>query len=165
MRGRSRWSGRTPAWTGCTERRRRSPSSDPSSGNNRPSRSTPPSATRSRDMPPRTLRPGQRAELHVIDVTTGERELVYSSSTLLFEAPNWTPDGASLVINGDGLLFRVPASGGAEPKEIPLGGIPPINNDHVLSPDGRMVYVLSLIHISEPTRLGMISYAVFCLKK
>ena len=26
-------------------------------------------------------------------------------------------------------------------------------------------YGLSLIHISEPTRLGMISYAVFCLKK
>src|SRR5450759_134474 len=26
-------------------------------------------------------------------------------------------------------------------------------------------YILSLIHISEPTRLGMISYAVFCLKK
>ena len=29
---------------------------------------------------------------------------------------------------------------------------------------GRLSY-LSLIHISEPTRLGMISYAVFCLKK
>src|SRR5450756_2869669 len=28
-----------------------------------------------------------------------------------------------------------------------------------------IVYYLSLIHISEPTRLGMISYAVFCLKK
>eukprot|EP00825_Cyclidium_porcatum_P029662 TRINITY_DN3160_c0_g1_i3.p2 TRINITY_DN3160_c0_g1~~TRINITY_DN3160_c0_g1_i3.p2 ORF type:complete len:117 (-),score=13.12 TRINITY_DN3160_c0_g1_i3:5-355(-) len=27
------------------------------------------------------------------------------------------------------------------------------------------VLQLSLIHISEPTRLGMISYAVFCLKK
>src|SRR5665648_1188617 len=27
------------------------------------------------------------------------------------------------------------------------------------------VRLLSLIHISEPTRLGMISYAVFCLKK
>src|SRR5665648_375668 len=27
------------------------------------------------------------------------------------------------------------------------------------------LYKLSLIHISEPTRLGMISYAVFCLKK
>src|SRR5450756_2538384 len=29
---------------------------------------------------------------------------------------------------------------------------------------GEIPY-LSLIHISEPTRLGMISYAVFCLKK
>src|SRR5450759_3026663 len=29
---------------------------------------------------------------------------------------------------------------------------------------GRLRF-LSLIHISEPTRLGMISYAVFCLKK
>src|SRR5665648_1110234 len=30
---------------------------------------------------------------------------------------------------------------------------------------GESVKKLSLIHISEPTRLGMISYAVFCLKK
>src|SRR5450756_2991182 len=29
----------------------------------------------------------------------------------------------------------------------------------------NQVINLSLIHISEPTRLGMISYAVFCLKK
>src|SRR5450756_3060794 len=29
----------------------------------------------------------------------------------------------------------------------------------------RHSHSLSLIHISEPTRLGMISYAVFCLKK
>src|SRR5665648_1195774 len=27
------------------------------------------------------------------------------------------------------------------------------------------IHTLSLIHISEPTRLGMISYAVFCLTK
>src|SRR5450756_2861107 len=34
-----------------------------------------------------------------------------------------------------------------------------------LSGEGRRIEVhLSLIHISEPTRLGMISYAVFCLK-
>src|SRR5428012_5994 len=30
---------------------------------------------------------------------------------------------------------------------------------------GPAEHGLSLIHISEPTRLGMISYAVFCLKK
>src|SRR5450756_1755283 len=32
-------------------------------------------------------------------------------------------------------------------------------------PEGFPYQNLSLIHISEPTRLGMISYAVFCLKK
>src|SRR5665648_980947 len=43
-----------------------------------------------------------------------------------------------------------------------------------VKPGGTLIYdpngivkhpSLSLIHISEPTRLGMISYAVFCLKK
>src|SRR5659263_333884 len=41
-------------------------------------------------------------------------------------------------------------------------------NCHPALPDGSgitLVRDLSLIHISEPTRLGMISYAVFCLKK
>src|SRR5665648_684290 len=38
----------------------------------------------------------------------------------------------------------------------------------ILSPfrlNAAAAYALSLIHISEPTRLGMISYAVFCLKQ
>jgi Tol biopolymer transport system component len=95
---------------------------------------------------PRTLRPGQRAELYVVDVTTGEHRLVSSSSTLLFEAPNWTSDGDWLVVNGDGHLFRIQASSDRrpdliEPEQIDLGGVPSINNDHVLSPDGTSVYV------------------------
>src|SRR5665648_557246 len=50
-------------------------------------------------------------------------------------------------------------------------GEPLIRFDDVISiirwlkENGCRVRVLSLIHISEPTRLGMISYAVFCLKK
>src|SRR5450756_57701 len=36
--------------------------------------------------------------------------------------------------------------------------------DHAAEKLQAMVSNLSLIHISEPTRLGMISYAVFCLK-
>ena len=74
-------------------------------------------------------------------MTTGEHRLVFSSSTLLFEAPNWTSDGHWLVVNGDGQLFRIPAAGGGELEQIDLGGVPPINNDHVLSPDGTTVYV------------------------
>src|SRR5450756_2228250 len=35
----------------------------------------------------------------------------------------------------------------------------------IIAPRTVQYVDLSLIHISEPTRLGMISYAVFCLKK
>jgi TolB protein len=89
---------------------------------------------------PRTLRPGQRAELYVVDVNSQDRRLVYESSTLLFEAPNWTVDGQWLIVNGDGKLYRIAVDGG-EPEQLELGGVPAINNDHVLSPDGSTVYV------------------------
>src|SRR5450756_745026 len=39
------------------------------------------------------------------------------------------------------------------------------NGHRILELEDPTGYFLSLIHISEPTRLGMISYAVFCLKK
>ena len=39
------------------------------------------------------------------------------------------------------------------------------NPDYIDAPFISNHDTLSLIHISEPTRLGMISYAVFCLKK
>src|SRR5450756_3164319 len=42
---------------------------------------------------------------------------------------------------------------------------PSLNSDKPVSRQFEEDYYLSLIHISEPTRLGMISYAVFCLKK
>jgi TolB protein len=86
---------------------------------------------------PRTLREGQRAELYVVEVSTGDQRLVHSSSTLLFEAPNWSPAG-ELLVNGDGRLWRLYDG---DLREIDLGEVPPINNDHVLSPDGRTVYV------------------------
>lgn len=76
----------------------------------------------------------------MVDVRTGVSRLVFASDEVLVEAPNWTPDGKWLVVNGDGLLFRLPVNGG-ELEEIPLGGVPEINNDHVVSPDGATVYV------------------------
>lgn len=98
----------------------------------------------------RKLLPGQRAELYLVDVDTAAATLRYVSDELLFEAPNWSPDGSSLVINGDGRLFRLPVEvselvSATLPgmEEIDLGGIAEINNDHVLSPDASTAYVSS----------------------
>jgi WD40-like Beta Propeller Repeat len=90
---------------------------------------------------PRQLRSGQVAELFVVEVAGGKRRLVHRSADLLLEAPNWSVDGKWLVVNGDGRLFRIAVDGDGRLEEIDLGGVPPINNDHVLSPDGSTVYV------------------------
>lgn len=96
---------------------------------------------------PRSFLPGQSAHLWVIDTQTGDRRLVCSSDSVLFEAPNWTIDGKWLIVNGDGSLFRV-AADGAELDETALELIDTapatkLNNDHVLSFDGKTVYVSS----------------------
>jgi len=87
---------------------------------------------------PRTLAPGQRSRIHVLDVDTGEDRIVHESSEVLYEAPNWALDGAALILNGDGHLFRLDVEGG-RPLRIDLGDLAPLNNDHVLDPDGVQI--------------------------
>ncbi|CAN7207991.1 TolB family protein [Arthrobacter sp. LjRoot14] len=87
----------------------------------------------------RTFRPGQRCEVWIASVT-GERELVFTSNDVLLEAPNWTLDGRSLVLNGDGALWRVDL-GSRTLSQVPLTGIPDLNNDHVLAPDGNNIFL------------------------
>jgi TolB protein len=89
---------------------------------------------------PRTLLPGQTSRVLVVDVETGLSRCVFESDSVLVEAPNWTTDGSDLVVNADGLLWRLPADGG-ELRQIPMPGVPEINNDHVLTPDGASVLV------------------------
>ncbi|MEU4242510.1 hypothetical protein [Actinoplanes sp. NPDC026619] len=90
--------------------------------------------------PGRRLTAGQICRIHTYDVATGVTALVHTSSTVLFEAPNWTADG-HLIVNGDGLLWRLPADGSEPPRQIRLDGVPDLNNDHVLAPDGETIYV------------------------
>src|SRR5659263_75679 len=55
-------------------------------------------------------------------------------------------------------------AGGNQNEPIaPLPGYPLVEVIRKLSGKAGALFGLSLIHISEPTRLGMISYAVFCL--
>ncbi|WP_417708942.1 TolB family protein [Roseibium aggregatum] len=84
--------------------------------------------------------------LATIDVETGTETVLYVSDRHL-EAPNWTPDGATLIVNGGGRLYRVPLE---EPGllEIDTGFAAALNNDHGLSPDG------SLLAISDGTEAG-----------
>jgi len=102
---------------------------------------------------PRSLLPGQTSRLLVVDPRTARSEIVFESDHSLVEAPNWSPDGAWLVVNADGLLWRLEAPGAGSSASIGAGtgagilhpiamvGVPEINNDHVVSPDGGSIFV------------------------
>lgn len=92
--------------------------------------------------PWRELRPGQRCRVRVWDRGSGTVRTVHEDTERLAEAPNWAPDGR-LLVNADGRLFRLDpgphpdGEGGLE--EVPAPGLPPVNNDHAITPDGRTV--------------------------
>ena len=90
---------------------------------------------------PRTLQPGQRAEVWIAEVGDRAAQLVYSTDTLLLEAPNWAPDGRGLLLNGDGLLWRLDLGPEVELERVPIDDLPPINNDHVLDGERGLVYL------------------------
>ena len=90
----------------------------------------------------RTLAPGQRCRIFILDVTEATSTLVYESTQRLYEAPNWSTAG-ELILNGDGALWRLAPVPGSQPQPIALEGVGDLNNDHVLAPDGETVYVSS----------------------
>ncbi len=82
----------------------------------------------------------QTCEVHVFNVLTGVDTLVFSSTDLMLEAPNWHTDG-HLILNGGGTLWALEPKLGAALKPIQIEGVPSLNNDHVLSPDHQNIYV------------------------
>lgn len=77
------------------------------------------------------------SHIEILDVTTGKREIVYTSPKSL-QAPNWTPDNKTLIYNSDGLIYTLDLKT-RQPKVLNTGDIKNNNNDHVLSFDGKML--------------------------
>ena len=87
-----------------------------------------------------------RSSIEIHDIVNGETRIVWQTDDLV-EAPNFSRDGRFLVINGDGLIYRLPLDGSG-PERIDTGIAIHCNNDHGLSPDG------SLMAISDKAEFG-----------
>jgi Tol biopolymer transport system component len=95
--------------------------------------------------------------LEIMDIETGLRKVIYQSQQP-FEAPNWSKDGKFLILNSKGLIYRIPAEGG-KPEIVNTGIATNNNNDHGISPDGKLLVISN--HLSD--RLAGDNSVIFTL--
>lgn len=102
--------------------------------------------------------------LETISISSTDRRVVMVVPERI-EAPNWTPDGATLIFNAGGRMKKIPATGG-NVETIETGFAMRCNNDHGISPDGKMlaisdqskgggsvIYTLPIAGSAEPRRI------------
>jgi hypothetical protein len=102
--------------------------------------------------PSTAARPELHSTLETVSISSGNRTVVHHTRGRM-EAPNWTRDGSSLIYNSGGRLYQLPVTGGT-PQLIETGRYTRLNNDHGLSPDGK------LLAISDGTDGGSRIYLV-----
>jgi hypothetical protein len=88
--------------------------------------------------------------LETVSVDSVDRRVAYVAPAH-FEAPNWSNNGSFFLFNQDGGIYRLPVvdggtiyklpSAGENPVRIPTGAEVKCNNDHGISPDGKMIAV------------------------
>jgi TolB protein len=79
---------------------------------------------------------GSRLEL--LEIASGDREVIYKVPYSI-QAPNWTPDGKSLIFNdAKGTIYSFDLAT-RSPQAVKTGAITNNNNDHVISFDGKML--------------------------
>jgi TolB protein len=93
--------------------------------------------------------PPHIAQLMTINIDGSDPRLICESSDI--QAPNWTPDGKWLVCNGSiggsKTLMRIAADGNSQPEPIVTDGVKVTSNDHVLSPDGKTIFITANSHL------------------
>jgi TolB protein len=79
------------------------------------------------------------SSLETLTLASTDRRVVHVTPTRI-EAPNWLPDGKTLLFNSAGHIYRIPVSGGT-PEVIDTGFATRCNNDHGVSPDGTLLAI------------------------
>ena len=81
-----------------------------------------------------------RSEIVIHHIGDHQEEVIFQTDKLI-EAPNWSPDGKFLIVNGDGLIFRLDLDDPSALHHIDTSPIDHCNNDHGISPDGTTLVI------------------------
>ncbi len=78
------------------------------------------------------------SNLELLEIASGKRDIIYKVPYSI-QAPNWMPDGKSLLFNdATGLIYNFDLAS-KTPVQINTGTVIHNNNDHVISFDGKML--------------------------
>ncbi|PWG17175.1 TolB family protein [Salibaculum griseiflavum] len=80
-----------------------------------------------------------KSHLRIFDLDRGGAETLMVHDGHI-EAPNWDPSGSTLIVNGGGLLYRVPLEAPGL-QRIDTGFAVHCNNDHGISPSGATLII------------------------
>ena len=86
-----------------------------------------------------SAQPALYSALETISISSADRRVIYVAPGR-FEAPNWMPDGKSLLFNRNGHIEHLALAGGA-PEILDTGFANRCNNDHGISPDGTQLAI------------------------
>ncbi|WP_018902361.1 TolB family protein [Rhizobium sp. 2MFCol3.1] len=89
-----------------------------------------------------------RSSVEIYNVKTGEARIIWQTERLV-EAPNYAPDGSYLLLNDEGLLYRLALDGSAKVEHVDTGFATACNNDHGISPDGTRIVISDKVEFGK----------------
>lgn len=99
------------------------------------------------------LEPVITSMVEILEISSGQRRCVFEGEGI-FEAPNWSHDNKFLLLNRDGLLYRLDLQDG-QVHRVNTDFATHCNNDHGISPDGEEIVIS---HHDENSEGGSVIY-------
>lgn len=95
-----------------------------------------------------------RSRIFIFDLRDGTSHLVYTADSI-WEAPNWLPDGKSLILNSKGAIYKfvLRRDGTSEPQKLSVFAKYDCNNDKGISPDGTKLAFSATLAPSEDSQV------------
>lgn len=81
-----------------------------------------------------------RSEIILYQIEDDREDVIHRTNELI-EAPNWSPDGKFLIVNANGLIFRLNLDDPTALHHVDTHPIVHCNNDHGISPDGTKLVI------------------------